>query len=203
MAADLDWREDRLAAVDGARPAAVLVLFADGPAGPEVLLTERAGTLRQHSGQVAFPGGRGDAGDASPAATALREAAEETGLDPAGVLVLGSLPQLLLAHSRHAVTPVVAYWWRPSAVGVVDAAEVARVERVPLAELLAEGNRRRVRAPGGYSGPAFAVRGLLVWGFTAEVLVRVLALGGLDGRAGAGAGTALSLDEALAWAARP
>jgi len=205
--ADLGWRADRLGATDTARPAAVLVLFSDGPAGPEVLLTERAGTLRQHSGQVAFPGGRGEAADPSPAATALREAAEETGLDPAGVTVLGTLPELLLAHSRHAVTPVVAHWHTPSAVGVVDPAEVARVERVPLAELLADGNRRRVRAPGGYSGPAFAVRGLLVWGFTAEVLVRVLALGGLlddaAGDAPAAAARTLGLDEALAWAARP
>ncbi|WP_308469894.1 NUDIX hydrolase [Kineococcus rubinsiae] len=199
--ADLGWREDRLAPTATARPAAVLVLFADGPAGPEVLLTERAGTLRQHSGQVAFPGGRGDPGDASPAATALREAAEETGLDPAGVDVLGTLPELLLAHSRHAVTPVVAWWREPSAVGVVDPAEVARVERVPLAELLADASRRRVRAPGGYSGPAFAVRGLLVWGFTAEVLVRVLALGGLDEHGGP-VGRTVSLDDALAWAAR-
>jgi 8-oxo-dGTP pyrophosphatase MutT (NUDIX family) len=202
-AADLDWRPDRLAPTATARPAAVLVLFSDGPAGPEVLLTERAGTLRQHSGQVAFPGGRGEAADASPAATALREAAEETGLDPAGVTVLGSLPELLLAHSRHAVTPVVAHWHAPAAVGVVDPAEVARVERVPLAELLADGNRRRVRAPGGYTGPAFAVRGLLVWGFTAEVLVRVLTLGGLAGDAPAEAGATLDVDEALAWAARP
>ncbi|NAZ88271.1 NUDIX hydrolase, partial [Kineococcus indalonis] len=178
-AADLHWREDRRAAAGTARPAAVLVLFADGPSGPEVLLTERAGTLRQHSGQVAFPGGRSEPADPSPAATALREAAEETGLDPAGVQVLGELPQLLLAHSRHAVTPVVAHWRAPGPVGVRDAAEVARVERVPLAELLAEGAVRRLRGPGGYSGPAFAVRGLLVWGFTAEVLVRVLELGGL------------------------
>ncbi|WP_432498949.1 NUDIX hydrolase [Kineococcus gypseus] len=172
-------RRDPGAGAGRARPAAVLVLFADGPAGPEVLLTERAGTLRQHSGQVAFPGGRSEPADASAAATALREAAEETGLDPAGVDVLGQLPPLELSHSQHSVTPVVAHWRAPSPVGVRDAAEVARVERVPLGELLAAGAVHRVRGPGGYSGPAFAVRGLLVWGFTAEVLVRVLALGGL------------------------
>lgn len=179
--ADLDWREDRTGPRAGSRPAAVLVLFADGPDGPEVLLTERAGTLRQHSGQVAFPGGRRDPGDDSPAATALREAAEETGLDPAGVEVLGELPELLLAHSGHAVTPVVAFWEHPVPVAVLDPAEVARVERVPLAELLADPARHRVRA-GGYVGPAFVVRGLLVWGFTAEVLVRVLDLAGVPVR---------------------
>ncbi|WP_432483355.1 NUDIX hydrolase [Kineococcus esterisolvens] len=198
--ADLDWREDRRGADVAARPAAVLVLFADGPAGPEVLLTERAGTLRQHSGQVAFPGGRSDPADPSPAATALREAAEETGLDPAGVDVLGELPPLLLAHSRHAVTPVVAHWRAPGPVGVLDPAEVARVERVPLAELLAPAAVRRLRGPGGYRGPAFAVRGLLVWGFTAEVLVRVLDLGGLLPAAVAAGGAEVDLEEALRWA---
>ncbi|WP_328294378.1 CoA pyrophosphatase [Kineococcus sp. NBC_00420] len=193
--ADLDWRVDRTGT---GRPAAVLVLLADGPAGPEVLLTERAGTLRQHSGQVAFPGGRSDPGDADAAATALREAEEETGLDPAGVEVLGALPPLLLAHSGHEVTPVIAHWREPAPVGPVDPEEVARVERVPLSELLADDARLTLRGPGGYVGPAFAVRGLLVWGFTAEVLVRVLAFGGLDRPAGeAGGGSALTLQQAL------
>ncbi|MFD0482032.1 NUDIX hydrolase [Kineococcus sp. GCM10028916] len=193
--ADLDWRVD---SSGSGRPAAVLVLLADGPAGPEVLLTERAGTLRQHSGQVAFPGGRSDPGDADAAATALREAEEETGLDPAGVEVLGALPPLLLAHSGHEVTPVIAHWREPAPVGPVDPEEVARVERVPLSELLADDARLTLRGPGGYVGPAFAVRGLLVWGFTAEVLVRVLAFGGLDRPAGeARGGAALTLQQAL------
>ncbi|MFB9377636.1 NUDIX hydrolase [Kineococcus gynurae] len=206
--ADLDWREDRAGPQVGARPAAVLVLLADGPAGPEVLLTERAGSLRQHSGQVAFPGGRADPGDASPAATALREAAEEVGLDATGVDVLGQLPGLQLRHSRHEVTAVVAHWRAPGPVGVVDRGEVARVESVPLAELYAPQNRCRVRAPGGYEGPAFATRGLLVWGFTAEVLVRVLRLGGLEptptaaasGVVGDGGPRVLGIEDALNWA---
>ncbi|MEZ0165448.1 CoA pyrophosphatase [Kineococcus sp. LSe6-4] len=195
-AADLHWREDRRL-VQRFTPAAVLVLLGDGPAGPEVLLTERAGTLRQHSGQVAFPGGRADPGDADATATALREATEETGLDPAGVDVLGELPPLGLAHSGHRVTPVVAHWRERGPVGVVDPSEVARVQSVPLAELFAA--ERRVTGPGGYTGPAFAVRGLLVWGFTAEVLVRVLALGGLR-PAAPGDPVTITLDEALRWA---
>jgi 8-oxo-dGTP pyrophosphatase MutT (NUDIX family) len=202
-AADLRWREDRDPRDPGARtgrPAAVLVLFGEGPDGPEVLLTERAGTLRQHSGQVAFPGGRSDPGDADAAATALREAAEETGLEPGGVDVLGQLPPLLLAHSGHRVTPVVGHWRAPCPVGVVDTSEVARVERVPLAELLTGEAVRRLRGPGGYVGPAFAVRGLLVWGFTAEVLVRVLDLGGLHRPDLVAAAGELTLDQALDWA---
>jgi 8-oxo-dGTP pyrophosphatase MutT (NUDIX family) len=198
-AADLAWSADRSPAATGGRPAAVLVLLGEGPGGPEVLLTERAGTLRQHSGQVAFPGGRADPGDPDAAATALREAEEETGLDPTGVDVLGPLPALALAHSGHRVTPVVAHWRTPCPVGVVDPSEVARVERVPLAELFAAGAARRVRGPGGYLGPAFAVRGLLVWGFTAEVLVRVLDLGGLRPPGPAAVGE-LSLEQALEWA---
>lgn len=196
--ADLRWREDRRPGGTG-RPAAVLVLLAQGPAGPEVLLTERAGTLRQHSGQVAFPGGRSDPGDVDAAATALREAWEETGLDPDGVQVLGELPQLALPHSEHRVTPVVGFWRTPGPVRVVDPSEVARVERVGLHELFAADAVRRVRGPAGYVGPAFAVRGLLVWGFTAEVLVRVLEFGGLVPDV-AGEPPTITLEEALAWA---
>ena len=67
--ADLHWRADRGASTAETRAAAVLVLFGAGADGPDVLLTERAGTLRQHSGQVAFPGGRAEPADSGPAAT--------------------------------------------------------------------------------------------------------------------------------------
>ena len=162
------------------RPAAVLVLLAEGPAGPELLLTERAAGLRKHSGQVAFPGGGADPGDGDAAATALREAAEETGLDPAGVVVVATLPAVHVPVSGYEVTPVLAWWRSLSPVAVVDPTECARVEVVPLAELADPARRFRVRVPSGYTGPAFAVRGLLVWGFTAEVLHHVLVLGGFE-----------------------
>jgi 8-oxo-dGTP pyrophosphatase MutT (NUDIX family) len=164
----------------GGRQSAVLVLFGEGPEGPDVLLIERSSHLRSHAGQPAFPGGAADEDDYGPVATALREAMEETGLDPAGVDVLAVLPELWLPPSGYRVTPVLAWWRELSQVGPADLAEVAAVVRVPLAELTDPANRFQVRHPSGYVGPAFAVRGLLVWGFTAALLDRLLALGGLD-----------------------
>ena len=73
------------------------------------------------------------------------------------------------------MTPVLAWWREPSPVFVRDPAEVASVHRVPLSELLDPANRLRVRHPLGYVGPAFTVSGMLVWGFTAMVLDRLLA----------------------------
>jgi 8-oxo-dGTP pyrophosphatase MutT (NUDIX family) len=162
---------------EGGRPSAVLLLFADGPS-PDVLLIERASTLRAHAGQPAFPGGASDPEDESPAATALREAAEEVGLDPASVTVLATLPDLWLPVSSFVVTPVLAWWHRPHPVSVMDPAEVARVARIPVAELADPANRVQVRHPSGYVGPAFAVQDMLVWGFTAGLLDRALVLGG-------------------------
>lgn len=162
------------------RPSAVLLLLGEGPDGPDLLLIERSSTLRAHAGQPAFPGGSLDPGDGGPVGAALREATEEVGLDPAGVRVLGELPELYIAVTGYAVTPVVAWWERPVAVGPVDTVEVARVERVPLAELADPANRCRVRHPSGYIGPAFDVRGMLVWGFTAIVIDHVLKVGGWE-----------------------
>jgi 8-oxo-dGTP pyrophosphatase MutT (NUDIX family) len=160
----------------GARRSAVLILFGEGRNGPDVLLTERAATLRSHAGQVAFPGGALDAGDAGPVAAALREGREETGLDPAGVQVAGTLPDLFLMVSDYLVTPVVAWWRVPSPIVVVNPGEVARAVRVPVAELTDPEHRFRVAHPSGYVGPGFAVSGLFVWGFTAGLLDRLLHL---------------------------
>jgi 8-oxo-dGTP pyrophosphatase MutT (NUDIX family) len=163
----------------GARRAAVLMLFGEDAAhGPDVLLMERASTLRDHAGQVAFPGGGADPGDADAVATALREAEEETGLEPSGVVPLALLPELYIPPSGFVVTPVVAHWERPVAVHAVDAGETAAVVRVPLTELADPVNRLRVAHPSGFTGPAFAVAGLLVWGFTGGLLSALLDRGG-------------------------
>lgn len=167
-----------LRAPESARPAAVLVLFGEGPEGPDLLLTERAATLNKHAGQPAFPGGRIDPDDDGPVGAALREAWEETGLDPAGVDVLTSLPELYLSRSNYRVTPVAAWWREHSEVSPGHPGEVATVTRVPIAELCDPGNRLNVRYPSGPSGPAFRVRGMLVWGFTAVLLTKLLEAGG-------------------------
>jgi 8-oxo-dGTP pyrophosphatase MutT (NUDIX family) len=163
---------------DGARSAAVLVLFARGSVGPDLLLIERSEALRNHAGQPAFPGGAADPTDGGPTGTALREAAEEVGLDPSGVTVVALLPEMYLPPTGFVVTPVIGWWHAPSAVGVADPVEVARVERVPVAELADPANRFRVSHPSGFVGPAFAVRGMTVWGFTAGLIDWLLMLGG-------------------------
>ncbi len=154
----------------------------DVPVPPpgDVLLIERAHDMRSHAGQVAFPGGAVDPEDEHLVAAALREAQEETGLDPAGVEVLTELPALFLPPSGFVVTPVLAWWRAPSPVSVVDQREVASVHRVPLAELLDPANRLQVTHPSGYVGPAFTVAGLLVWGFTAGLIDRMLRLAGWE-----------------------
>ncbi|MEU9841078.1 CoA pyrophosphatase [Actinomadura sp. NPDC048032] len=164
-----------------ARAAAVLILFGDGPSGPDVLLTERAATLNKHAGQPAFPGGRIDPGDDGPVAAALREAWEEAGVEPSGVDVLCTLPELYLSHSEHRVTPVAGWWREPSEVAPGHPGEVATVARVPISELVDPANRLMVRHPSGIRvGPAFQVRDMLVWGFTAAILTQVLGAGGWD-----------------------
>jgi 8-oxo-dGTP pyrophosphatase MutT (NUDIX family) len=162
----------------GARKAAVLVLIGQGPAGPEILFLERASTMRTHAGQIALPGGAADPGDPSLVETALREATEETGVDAAGVVVLGSLPPVHVAVSGFDVTAVVAWWRGRSPVAVVDPREAAALHIVPVAELADPRLRVQVQHPSGYTGPAFQVRGLLIWGLTAHVVDGVLSLAG-------------------------
>jgi 8-oxo-dGTP pyrophosphatase MutT (NUDIX family) len=159
---------------------AVLVLFGNGPDGPDLLLTERSAQLRSHAGQVAFPGGRIDPTDAGPEAAALREAQEETGADPAGIEVSGLAPRLCVPVTNYWVTPVVAWWRTPSPVSAVDPLEVARAVRIPVAELVDPANRFYVTHPSGLIGPGFRVRELFVWGFTAGVVDRLLDLAGLE-----------------------
>ncbi len=163
---------------EGGRRSAVLVLFGSGAAGPELLLIQRNGGLRRHSGQPAFPGGSFEEGDRTPEECAIREAVEETGVDPAGIVPLGLLPELYIRHSGFRVQPVLAWWREPSAVHAADAGEVANAVTVPVAELTDPANRVLVEVAGRRTGPGFRVGGMLVWGFTAAVLDALLTLGG-------------------------
>lgn len=140
----------------------------------DVLLTQRAATLRAHPGQVAFPGGRLDPEDGDPhdaadrleliggpgqaayVRAALREAHEETGLDPSGVEVLGALPRAPVPVSGHVVTPVVGWWSRPTPVDVVDHAESSLVFRTPLLDIVDPA--RRHLAEVHRTGPSFPVQ---------------------------------------------
>ena len=166
----------------GGRASAVLVLFAPGPQknNPDLLFIQRSADLRLHAGQPAFPGGAIDAADDGPVAAALREAKEEVGVDPDGVDVVGTLPELFIPRTGFRVVPVLAWWREPHAVAPVDAAEVAAVERISVSELADPETRVTVRGPSGYLGPAFRVKGMLIWGFTAVLVDRLLALAGWE-----------------------
>jgi 8-oxo-dGTP pyrophosphatase MutT (NUDIX family) len=134
--------------------------------------------MRTHAGQPAFPGGAADPGDKDPAATALREAQEEVGLDPASATVLMTLPELYIPVSRFVVTPVLAWWHAPHPVQPGHPDEVERVARLSVADLVDPANRVRVQHRSGWVGPAFEVSDMLVWGFTAGVIATLLDLAG-------------------------
>lgn len=153
------------------RDAAVLVGLIEGARGADVLLTRRSDGLRQHGGQVSFPGGRIEAGDASPAAAALREAFEEVGLEASQASVLGYLdPLLTISHFR--VLPVVvaidaAFQPRP------DPGEVADVFRVPFDVLMDPAMLERTSLQfGGRERHVLQYRyqPQRIWGATASIL---------------------------------
>jgi 8-oxo-dGTP pyrophosphatase MutT (NUDIX family) len=156
------------------RPAAVLVPVLARDPEPTVLLTQRAAHLRDHSGQVSFPGGRVHADDESPEATALREAREEIGLDPARVEVLGRMPEYL-TRTGFRITPVVGIVTPPVAL-LPDANEVDEIFEVPLAFLIDPANhQRQSREWQGELRWFFAMpyEGRYIWGATAGMLVNL------------------------------
>lgn len=168
------WRE---AVEKQDRPAAVLIAF--GPAGDDdglVLLTQRAAHLRQHASQVAFPGGSLEPGE-GPVQAALREAGEETHLQPGEVRVWGQLPPVRLAVTGFGVVPVLAWWPQPRELGW-DPGETERAVLVSLSALIDPANRfSTVRR--GQVTPDFEVGDLFIWGFTAGLLHHILEVTGL------------------------
>ncbi|MCM5569810.1 CoA pyrophosphatase [Burkholderiaceae bacterium FT117] len=159
------------------RPAAVLVPIVAHAGAPSVLLTQRTLHLRQHSGQVAFPGGRYEPADRTPVHTALREAHEEVGLDPARVEVIGRLPDYLTGTGFQ-VTPVVGLV-APGLELRPDPQEVADVFEVPLGFLMdPRHHQRRLVEVGGAQRifwampwrPHPAADEYFIWGATAAML---------------------------------
>ena len=156
------------------KPAAVLMPIVAREPGLTMLFTQRAAQLKDHSGQVSFPGGRVAAGDPSPESTALREAHEEIGLDPARVELLGRLADY---HTRtgYRITPVVGVVAPPFELRP-DASEVEEIFEVPLAFLLDSRNhQRQSRAWRGELHWFFAMDfgGHTIWGATAGMLVNL------------------------------
>ena len=158
-----------------ARPAAVLVLlFPDDHGEARLVLTERVDRGGHHSGEVSFPGGRAEPGDADITATALREAAEEVGLDAvaAGVRVLGTLTAQWIPVSNFTVTPVVAVAARRPVL-TPQPSEVAAILEAPVRAFLPGGELLHVEREfrdWHLRYAAYPIEGLAVWGMTARVL---------------------------------
>jgi 8-oxo-dGTP pyrophosphatase MutT (NUDIX family) len=168
-----------------ARPAAVLALIVPGPAGEAlVVLTERRSYDGHHSGEVSFPGGKAEPGDLDSAATALREATEEVGLDPiaAGVRVVGRLDEVFIPVSDFRIVPIVAVAERSPALRP-NPAEVARILTPPVTAFLPDADveivERTIRDwPLRYGG--YRIDGLHVWGATARILGQLGAILGAE-----------------------
>ena len=153
--------------------AAVLIAVIDRPA-PTLLLTRRAGHLRRHAGQVAFPGGRIDPGDAGPVAAALREAHEEVALAPHDVEVVGTTDRYETG-TGYAIVPVLGIV-PPGLTFAANPDEVAAIFEVDLGHVLDDANHQRRR--GEYQGIerhfyVIEAGGIEIWGATAAMLVNL------------------------------
>jgi 8-oxo-dGTP pyrophosphatase MutT (NUDIX family) len=156
--------------------AAVLLPLYGWPERPGLVFTERRADLRRHAGEISFPGGRQDPGDADLAATALREAQEEIGLDPAVVELGDSLPTTSTFVTGYRIHPFVGLIPDPLELGLEpNPAEVETVLTFSL-DPLREGYemRRLIRRGVPIHTPTYEVEGHLIWGATARILADLL-----------------------------
>jgi 8-oxo-dGTP pyrophosphatase MutT (NUDIX family) len=154
------------------RPAAVLVPLVDHPGGMSVLLTQRTAHLSAHAGQISFPGGRIEDGDADAVAAALRETEEEVGLARDHISVIGRL-DTYVTGTGFQITPIVGIVAPPFALAI-DPFEVAEAFEVPLSFVLDDRNHQRVERESAGRIRCFFVlpfEGRNIWGATAGILV--------------------------------
>jgi 8-oxo-dGTP pyrophosphatase MutT (NUDIX family) len=158
----------------GRKESAVLVpLFADADGAAHAVFTERRHDLRRHAGEISFPGGRRDAGEAL-VETALREAHEEIGLPPAAVEIVGALAPVGTYVTNYAIYPFVGLI-EPGLEWVLGETEVAQVLELSLAALIAgAGERRMVRRGIAFRTHTYEVGSHLIWGATARILADLL-----------------------------
>ncbi|HEV7942507.1 MAG TPA: CoA pyrophosphatase [Solirubrobacteraceae bacterium] len=162
-------------AVDGQTESAVLVPIYLTDAEPHVVLTRRRADLRRHAGEVSFPGGRRDPADATLAATALREAHEEIGLDPGAVSIAGQLTPTSTFVTNYAIHPFVGAIEAQTAWSV-SAVEVDTVMELSLQALrLARGTAQITRRGFTFETDAYELEGHLIWGATARILDELIA----------------------------
>jgi 8-oxo-dGTP pyrophosphatase MutT (NUDIX family) len=156
--------------------AVLLPLFGWPDDKPGLVFTERRADLRRHAGEISFPGGRRDPGDADLGATALREAQEEIGLDPAAVELGDALPSTNTFVTGYRIHPFVGRIPRPEELDLKpNPAEVETVLTFSL-DLLRENYaiRRLVRREVPIHTPAYEIEGHLIWGATARILSDLL-----------------------------
>lgn len=180
-AARLAGHRARPLPADGLTRSAVLIALRDGASGPEVLLTQRSDDVRDHKGQVSFPGGVVEADDADVVATALREAAEEVGLDPSAPVLLGRLDDYVTITGYH-IAPVVCRLDAFDGLGACSP-EIAGVFAFPLGWMADPSHVERIpgRAFGRDEDVLVVPYGeRVVWGATARMLWRLLEVAFLD-----------------------
>jgi 8-oxo-dGTP pyrophosphatase MutT (NUDIX family) len=158
----------------GSTPSAVLVPLLEINDRLHVVLTRRRDDMRRHAGEISFPGGRTDPGDASPTATALRESHEELGLPPENVEVLGALSPVGTFVTNYLIYPVVG-WIRRPGEWLISPHEVDSVLELDVAALRAGYARKRlVRRGIPFETDTYTVDEHLVWGATGRILGELL-----------------------------